>query len=92
MIERAVILCEGDTFSVDASWLGAAKSRPSGRSVTLATDLATREKAMIESALREASGRVSGAKGAAVMLGMPRQTLESKLKKLGIDRYRFRSS
>ena len=92
VIERAVILCEGDTFSVDGSWLVAARSRPSGRNATLATDLATREKTMIESALREASGRVSGATGAAVILGMPRQTLESKLKKLGIDRYRFRSS
>ncbi len=92
VIERAVILCEGDTFSVDTSWLVAAKSRPSGPKATLATDLATREKAMIETALRGASGRVSGAKGAAAILGMPRQTLESKLKKLGIDRYRFRSS
>ena len=91
VIERAVILCEGDTFSVDGSWLVAATSRPSGRSVTLATDLATREKTLIESALRDASGRVSGAKGAAAILGMPRQTLESKLKKLGIERYRFRS-
>ena len=58
----------------------------------MATDLATREQTMIERALREASGRVSGAGGAAAMLGMPRQTLESKLKKLGINRYRFRSS
>jgi formate hydrogenlyase transcriptional activator len=92
VIERAVILCEGDTLSVDASWLVSATPRSSGRSVTLATDLAAREKTIIESALREASGRVSGAKGAAAILGMPRQTLESKLKKLAIDRYRFRSS
>jgi len=92
VIERAVILCESDTFSVDASWLAAAKPKPSARNVTLASDLAARERTMIESALREASGRVSGAKGAAARLGMPRQTLESKLKKLGIDRYRFRSS
>ena len=92
VIERAVILCDGDTFAVDGSWLVAATSRPSSRSLTLATDLAIREKTLIESALREASGRVSGSKGAAAILGMPRQTLESKLKKLGIDRYRFRSS
>jgi formate hydrogenlyase transcriptional activator len=63
-----------------------------GRGATLASDLAAREKAVIEGALRESSGRVAGAKGAAVRLGIPRQTLESKLKKLGIDRYRFRSS
>jgi PAS domain S-box-containing protein len=92
VIERAVILCEGETFSVDASWLLAAKSMSSGRSMTLATDLARREKTIIESALREASGRVSGANGAAAILGMPRQTLESKLKKLGIKPYRFRLS
>jgi formate hydrogenlyase transcriptional activator len=92
VIERAVILCEGETFSVDANWLVAAKSKSSGRSVTLATDLATREKTMIESALREASGRVSGTNGAAAILGMPRQTLESKLRKLGIKPHHFRPS
>ena len=129
VIERAVILSEGETFSVDASWLkrelapterrtgtldsalvtqekemieaalAVSQGQVSGQNgaaaklgATLAADLATREKTMIESALREASGRVSGAKGAAAILGMRRQTLESKLKRLGIDRRRFRSS
>ena len=92
VIERAVILCEGDVLSIDASWLKAARPRALGRSVTLPSDLAAREKEVIEDALRESSGRVSGAKGAAARLGIPRQTLESKVKKLGIDRYRFRSS
>jgi formate hydrogenlyase transcriptional activator len=129
VIERAVILSEGETFSVDASWLkrelapterrtgtldsalvtqekemieaalAVSQGQVSGQNgaaaklgATLAADLATREKTMIESALREASGRVSGAKGAAAILGMPRHTLESKLKRLGIDRHRFRSS
>ena len=91
-VTRAVILYEGDTCSVDASWLVAASERPSRPGATLAAHLTTREKTMIESALREASGRVSGAKGAAAILGMPRHTLESKLKRLGIDRHRFRSS
>ena len=53
---------------------------------------ARREKTMIENALRQASGRVSGENGAAAILGMPRQTLESKLKKLGIKPYHFRTS
>jgi DNA-binding NtrC family response regulator len=53
---------------------------------------AQREKAVIESALREARGVIGGATGAAAKLGMPRQTLESKLRKLGIDRYRFKTS
>ncbi len=91
VIERAVILCEGDTFSVDASWLAPGRSKSRERA-TLASDLAAREKTMIEEALREASGRVAGTRGAAATLGMPRQTLESKLKRFGIDRYRFRSS
>jgi formate hydrogenlyase transcriptional activator len=47
---------------------------------------------MIEAALREAHGVIGGATGAAAKLGLPRQTLESKMSKLGIDRYRFRSS
>jgi formate hydrogenlyase transcriptional activator len=84
VIERAVILADGDTFSVEPSWLGAATQKVSPRSATLASDIADREKTLIENALREANGRVAGAKGAAATLGIPRQTLESKMKKLGI--------
>ena len=92
VIERAVILCDGETFSVDASWFAAERSKPPVRAMTLASDLSAHEKTMIENALRQASGRVSGANGAAARLGMPRQTLESKLKKLGIKPYHFRAS
>jgi len=92
VIERAVILCEGETLAIDASWLRAARPKVPGRGVTLTSDLTAREKEIIESALRESFGRVAGANGAAARLGIPRQTLESKLKKLGINRYRFRSS
>jgi len=92
VIERAVILCDGDTFSVDASWFAAESSKSPARATTLASDLSAHEKTMIESALRQASGRVSGAHGAAAILGMPRQTLESKLKRLGIKPYHFRAS
>ena len=90
VIERAVILCEGDTFWVDASWLGTANPKAAARAATLASDITSREKTMIENALQEAAGRVSGAQGAAAILGMPRQTLESKMKKLGIVAYRFK--
>jgi formate hydrogenlyase transcriptional activator len=90
VVERAVILCEGETFSVDASWLAPANSAERG--LPLATDLADREKAMIEDTLRATKGLVSGPTGAAAKLGMPRQTLESKIRKLGIDRYRFKTS
>jgi len=92
VIERAVILCDGETFSVDASWFAAEKSKSPARAVRLASDLAAHEKTMIENALRQASGRVSGANGAAAILGMPRQTLESKLRRLGIKPYHFRTS
>jgi formate hydrogenlyase transcriptional activator len=58
----------------------------------LTTDLAEREKAMIENALREAEGLVSGPAGAAAKLGVPRQTLASKIRKLGINRHLFKTS
>jgi len=90
VIERAVILCDGETLSVDPSWFAAAKS--AARAMRLPSDLAAHEKTIIENALRQASGRVSGEKGAAAILGIPRQTLESKLKKLGIKPFRFRAS
>jgi formate hydrogenlyase transcriptional activator len=92
VIERAVILCDGETFSVDPSWFAAERSKSPVRAMRLASDLAAREKTMIENALRQASGRVSGADGAAAILGMPRQTLESKLRRLGIKPYHFRTS
>src|SRR5882762_148888 len=91
VIERAVILCDGETFSVDASWFGE-RSKSPVRAKTLASDLSAHEKTMIENALRQSSGRVSGANGAASILGMPRQTLESKLRRLGIKPHHFRAS
>src|SRR5882672_7893786 len=92
VIERAVILSDAEEFLVDASWLTGTPAKPAVPSGSLAGDLAQREKAVIESALREARGVIGGATGAAVKLGIPRQTLESKLRKLGIDRYRFKTS
>jgi PAS domain S-box-containing protein len=91
VVERAVILCEGETFSVDETWLQR-ESRPSpGLTVPLVAKVAEREKEVIESALAECKGRISGPAGAAAKLGIPRQTLESRIAKLGIDRYRFKS-
>lgn len=86
VVERAVILCEGDTFLVDESWLksesGEATRPREGLSV-----LADREAEMIQAALAESHGRIAGPSGAAAKLGIPRQTLESKIKRLGIDKY-----
>jgi PAS domain S-box-containing protein len=90
VIERAVILSEGETFSADEAWLTRATLKVAAPSV-LTKNLAEREKAMIENALREARGLVSGPAGAASKLGVPRQTLESKIRKLGIKRYLFKT-
>jgi formate hydrogenlyase transcriptional activator len=89
VVERATILSEGETFCVDESWL--APPRPVGRGLQLAPNIAEREKEMIETSLRDARGVIGGPKGAAAKLGDPRQTLESKIRKLGINRHRFRT-
>ena len=83
MIERAVVLSEGETFAIDESWLTKRRGRT-------ASTLADGEKAMIEAALAESQGRVAGPRGAASKLGVPRQTLEWKIKTLQIDRLSFR--
>src|SRR5467141_1389021 len=92
VVERAVILCDGETFCVDPSWLTPVAPRPAASAVPLVEDLAEREKVMIENALRESGGLISGPTGAAAKLRLPRQTLESKIRKLGIDRHRLNPS
>jgi formate hydrogenlyase transcriptional activator len=92
VIERAVVLCDGEVFCVDPSWLAPASPNPTTPTIPLAADLSQREKAMIENALREAEGLISGPAGAAAKLGIPRQTLDFKMRKLGINRHRFRTS
>ncbi len=92
VIERAVILSDGETFSVDETWLTPVTPKTAASSVPLVANLIDHEKEMIESALREAEGLVSGPTGAATKLGIPRQTLESKIRKLGINRHRFKTS
>jgi formate hydrogenlyase transcriptional activator len=91
VIERAVILTDGDTFSVDETWLNRKSPTFSGPTVPFAGALVEREREMIESALAEAHGRVGGPSGAAAKLGMPRQTLESKIKNLRINKYGFKT-
>jgi PAS domain S-box-containing protein len=92
VIERAMILCDGDTFSVDESWFARAGPRAPVASVPLTADLVEREREMIERSLRESAGQVSGPRGAAARLGIPRQTLDSKIRRLGINRYQFRTA
>lgn len=92
VIERAVVLCEGETFTVDETWLKRESPSSSGPTVPLAANLAEREKEMIESALRETGGLISGPSGAAAKLGIPRQTLEWKIRKLGINKHRSKTA
>src|SRR6266851_3082608 len=90
VIERAVILCEGEIFSVDESWLRRELPHAPSRPGTLNRTLVTQEKEMIEAALAESSGRISGPIGAAARLGLPTRTLDSKIKRLKINKYRFK--
>jgi formate hydrogenlyase transcriptional activator len=91
VVERAVILCDDEIFSVDETWLKRDNRQPSGPAVALATTLEQREREAIETALADARGQVGGPKGAAAKLGIPRQTLESKIKSLGINKFRFKT-
>ena len=91
VIERAVVLCDGETFSIDESWLKVAPSPASKRTALQGITLAAGEKALIEAALAESRGRISGPLGAAAKLGIPRQTLESKIRALRIDKLAFRA-
>jgi formate hydrogenlyase transcriptional activator len=88
VIERSMILCDTDEFTVDASWLS---TKPTVDSrLTLASSLVAHERAIVEEALRATGGRVFGPWGAAARLGIPRSTLESRIRVLKINKSRFR--
>jgi transcriptional regulator with GAF, ATPase, and Fis domain len=91
VIERAVILCDGKTLSIDEVWLKQEPDRGCEAHHSLARLDSNREKALIEAALRDSRGRVAGASGAAAKLGIPRSTLETKNRTLGIDKHQFKS-
>ena len=93
VIERSVIVCETENFSVDESWLTRQPlaTEPTAQ-VEFSRKLADQEKEMIEAALRESGGQVSGPTGAAAKLGMPGSTLESKIKSLKINKNRFKTA
>jgi formate hydrogenlyase transcriptional activator len=92
VVERAVILSDGETFYVDEAWLIRVTPKSAAPFVPLVANLAEHEREMLEAALRESEGVVGGPTGAAVKLGIPRQTLESKIRKLGINRHLFKAS
>jgi DNA-binding NtrC family response regulator len=91
VIERSVIVCEKEIFSVDESWLSQqSRDQKSGGKLYLSQTLAAREKEVIEEALQETQGRVFGPSGAAAKLGIARSTLESKIQSLNINKSRFK--
>jgi formate hydrogenlyase transcriptional activator len=93
VVERSVIVLETENFFVDESWLSRKPlpDDPKGP-LELSQKLAAQEKKMIEAALRESGGRVSGPSGAAAKLGLHRSTLESKILSLKINKYRFKAA
>jgi formate hydrogenlyase transcriptional activator len=91
VVERAVVLCEGDTFYIDDSWLTGTPSKHSHRTGRSMMTLAEGEKDLILTALKSSLGKISGPSGAARKLGVPRQTLESKIQALDIDATSFRA-
>jgi transcriptional regulator with GAF, ATPase, and Fis domain len=96
VIERSVIMCETENFSVDRTWLAWLAQQSLATEPRIPLDLseklAAQEKGMIEAALRESAGRVFGPSGAATKLGTPRSTLESKIRSLKISKDSFNPS
>jgi transcriptional regulator with GAF, ATPase, and Fis domain len=89
VIERSVIVCDTECFSVDESWLSQRSLPTEPASQPLSETLASQEKKLIESVLAETKGRVYGRSGAAAKLGLPPSTLDSKIKSLKIDKHKF---
>jgi PAS domain S-box-containing protein len=92
VIERSVIVCDTGLFSVDPSWLSIEVPTPRQSVISIARKPAAQEREAIEMALAASRGRVSGPTGAAALLGVPRQTLESKIASLGINKRKFKSA
>ncbi len=91
VIERSIILCETENFSVDESWLSREPDQADQAVRPLSRVSASEEKKMIEAALADAEGRVSGPSGAAAKLGLPPSTLDSKIRTLKINKHRFKT-
>jgi len=90
VIERSVIISDSENLCIDESWFAGPSGTTDSAIQTFSEKLATREREMIESALAESNGRVSGSRGAAAKLGIPQSTLDSKIKALKINKQRFR--
>lgn len=91
VVERAVIVSEGDVLSIDESWLSTESGTAEPATGTLSKLPPGREKKIIEAVLAETGGRVSGPSGAARKLGIPSTTLESRIRSLKINKHRFKA-
>jgi PAS domain S-box-containing protein len=91
IIERSVILCSGDTFSIDEAWLSIQDPTRPDSPAKMTRILQDQEKEIIESALVESRGKVAGAGGASAKLGIPPSTLDSKIKQLRIKKDKFKT-
>jgi transcriptional regulator with GAF, ATPase, and Fis domain len=90
IVERSVILCTGDTFWIDEAWLSSQNASRPVSSGSRPKTLQSYEKELIEAALVESNGKVAGPNGAAAKLGIPRSTLDLKIKQLNIKRHTTR--
>src|SRR5262249_32337336 len=90
VIERAVIVADTKTLTVDERWLEKRSTAHRASTPALGDELLAHERARVEAALNESNGCVSGPDGPAARLGMPRSTLESKIRSLRVDKNRFR--
>jgi formate hydrogenlyase transcriptional activator len=90
IVERSVILCTGDTFWIDEAWLSSHNAPRQASSHRFTENLHNYEKELIEAALAESNGIVAGPNGAAVKLGIPRSTLDLKIKQLNIRKHTIR--
>jgi PAS domain S-box-containing protein len=89
IVERSVILSSGDTFWIEKAWLASQEAARQELPGPLPDTLQNQEREIIETALAESKGKVAGPEGAAAKLGIPRSTLDSKIKQLGIKKHRF---
>ncbi len=92
VIERSVIVCDTENLSVDESWVGRGVRSVGATTQPLSEKLIAQEKELIEAALAESNGKVSGPSGAAARLGIPQSTLDSKIRSLKINKHRFRKN
>jgi len=91
VIERSIILSETENLLVEESWLTPGSYETASSGQPLPSKLLESEKEIIEAALAEARGRVAGSSGAAAKLQIPPSTLESRIRSLKINKYRFKT-